>query len=83
MSSYDKDKCLEISQSISAIYDNADASLAEACSSTALALRVRLDNEPDRILRGYMVSQIIKHLTMDHKAEPEVERPAIEIIRPN
>ena len=67
MSSYDENKTLEMSQSISAIYDNADASLAEACSATALALRVRLDNEADKFVRAFMLTQLIKHLTMDHK----------------
>lgn len=76
MSSYDEKKCLEISQSISAIYDNADASLAEACSATALALRVRLNNTEDKILRGFMISQIMKHLTMDYK-------PVVDILRVN
>lgn len=74
MSAYDETKALEMSQSISAIYDHADASLAECCSATALALRVRLENEPDKILRGYMISQIMKHLTMQYK-ESIVLRP--------
>lgn len=79
MSSYDQEKCLEMSQSISAIYDHADASLAEVCSATALALRVRLDNESDKMLRAYLLMTFIKHLTMDHKAEA----PGFELIRPN
>lgn len=82
MSGYDKQKCLEMSQSISAIYEHAEASLAEVCSSTALALRVALDNEPDKLLRGYLFMMLVKHLTMDHKSE-EARLPSIEIIRPN
>lgn len=82
MSQYDEKKCLEMSQAITEIYQSADASLAEICSATALALRVALDLHGDRIMRGYLISQVIKHLTMDHKTE-EVVRPAIEIIRPN
>lgn len=67
MSEYDPVKALQMSQSISAIYDNADASLAECCSATALALRVCLENEPDKLIRSFMFMNIIKHLTMDHK----------------
>ena len=66
---YDESKCLEMSQGISAIYDHADASLAECCSATALALKVRLENEPDKILRGFMISQIMKHLTAEPKSK--------------
>jgi hypothetical protein len=78
--SYDEIKCLEMSQGISAIYDHADASLAECCSATALALRVRLDNTEDKILRGYMISIIMKHLTMDKWTAGE---PKIDLLRPN
>lgn len=77
MSAYDQDKCLAMSQSISAIFDHADAGLAEICSATALALRVALDNESDKILRGYFVSVLMKHITMDKK------QPAIDLLRPN
>ena len=79
MNSYDQEKCLEMSQSISEIYDNFDASLAEVCSATALALRVRLENESDKMMRAFMVMNLIKHLTMDHKTEA----PGLELIRPN
>lgn len=68
MSQYDEAKCLQMSQSISAIYDNFAASPAEACSATSLALRVLLENSmDDKIMRGYLVSNIMKHLTMDKK----------------
>jgi hypothetical protein len=74
---YDGEKCLEMSQSISAIFDHADASLAEACSAIALACRTRLDNESDKYLRALMTVTLIKHLTMDHP------KPAFELIKPN
>lgn len=82
MAEYNQEKCLVISQSISAIYDHADASATEACSATALALRVVLDNEPDKFLRAFLLTTVIKHLTMDHKKEAPVIN-AIELIRPN
>jgi hypothetical protein len=72
---YDADKTLEMSQSISAIYDHADASLAEACSATALALRVQLDMESDKFMRAFMLTNLIKHLTMDHKEAPSLIKP--------
>ena len=75
---YDAEKCLEMSQSISAIFDHADASLAEACSAIALACRTRLDNESDKYVRALMCMTLIKHLTMDYpKAAP------FELIKPN
>jgi hypothetical protein len=72
---YEPDKCLEMSQSISAIFDHADASLAEVCSATALALRTRLDLENDKFLRAFMLVNLIKHLTMDHAKESLVIKP--------
>lgn len=75
MSSFDEEKCQEMSQSISAIFDHSQASLQEACAATSLALRVALDNESDKILRAYLVVNVIKHLTMDKKT--------VELIRPN
>lgn len=77
MNEYDEEKCLEMSQSISAIYDHADANIAEVCSATALALRVSLDNVEDKFARAYFLMMIIKHLTMDKK------KPVIDLLRPN
>jgi len=76
---YDPDKTLEMSQSISAIFDHADASLAEVCSAIALAVRTRLDNEPDKALRALMCVTLIKHLTMDHPKDSQT----IQVLRPN
>ena len=67
MSQYDEERCLQMSQAITGIYQSADASIAEICSATALALRVALDLHGDKIMRGYFISQVMKHLTMDHK----------------
>ena len=66
---YDSDKCLEMSQSISAIFDHADASLAEACSAIALALRFQLDLESDPLVRSHICMTLIKHLVKDKKPD--------------
>lgn len=79
MSQYDEQKALEISQSISAIYDHANASVAEICAATALALRVALEAEPDKFMRAFYFQQIAKNLTQEFKKT----LPAIELIRPN
>lgn len=78
MNEYDQEKALAISQTISSIFDHADASLAECCSATALAMRVLLDNEQDKFLRAFMLVNIIKNLTMDPKKEK-----VIDLLRPN
>lgn len=83
MSAFDEQKVQEISQSIAAIFDHADASLAEQCAAISLVLRVSLDNESDKFLRSFFVVNLIKHLTMDHKNSISDSRPAIELLRPN
>jgi hypothetical protein len=75
---YDPEKALDMSHSITRIYDSVDASVAEVCSATALALRARLDLEHDKLLRAFMLMNLIKHLTMDHKSAS-----AFELIKPN
>lgn len=78
MSAFDEQKCQEMSQSISAIYDHADASLPEILASTGLSLKIVLENEPDKMLRAFFLVNLIKHLTMDHKKEP-----VVDLLRPN
>lgn len=64
---FDEKKALEMSQAISAVYEDFDASPAEACSATVLALRVFLDCIPDAKERALCQVTFIKHFTMDHK----------------
>lgn len=76
---YDADKALEMAQSISAIFDHAGASTPEACSAIALSIRVKLDNEPDKMVRSIVLLTLIKHLTMD-TPKPI---PIIDLLKPH
>jgi len=80
--SFDEVKCQEISQSIPAIFDHADASLAEICAASSVALRVALDSESDKMLRAYLLMNLIKHLTIDHEKNFG-GKPGLELIVPN
>lgn len=82
MSQFDEVKCQEMSQSIAAIFDHADASLAEQLCAISLVLRFSLDNEHDKMLRAYLLMNLIKHLTMDSKADA-LKVPKLDLLRPD
>ena len=81
VSDFNRDKALLISQAMTDIFDKFNANLPETFAAAALALRVCLDNEPDRFERSFYFMTLVKHLTMDHKKE--VVKPVLDILRPN
>lgn len=79
MSAYDPDKALLLSQAMTRIFSEFDASPSEICAAVSLALRCELDHEKDSWLRAYLITNVMKHLTMDVPKG----KPVLEILRPN